>query len=187
MPAICLPLTMPNIKFMKLRFLIIPVLIILMFSQITEAQKVILLQKPGKSRWFMYKTGDKISLRMGEPEFPVAGTITAIDDSFCTVDHNYTFQLTKVHEVIRNRYFLNGAWRMLYLSSFVYLGGSMFNHAINSETPLVDNTIPYVSGSLAALGTTALIFRHKHCKVKDGWKLKVLDFDVYKDKYQPEE
>lgn len=172
---------------MKLRLLIIPLVFVLLFSQVATAQKVMLLQKPGKSKWFMYKTGDKISLRMGEPEFPVAGTITDIDDTLCTVDHNYTFQLSKVHEVIRNRHFLNGAWRMLYLSSFVYFGGSMINHAIQGETPLIDNTVPVNSGSLAAAGTLALVFRNRHCKMEQGWKLKVLDFNIYKDKYQPEE
>lgn len=164
---------------MKLRLLLVPVVLLLLFCQVAEAQKVILLQKPGKAKWFMYATGDKIALRMGEPQFNVIGQITYIDDSVCTVDHNYTFALSKVNEVIRTRPFLNGAWRTLYLASAVYLGGSMFNHAINGEEPLVDNTVPYVSGSLAVIGTSALLFRHKHCKMHDGWKLKVLDFDVY--------
>jgi hypothetical protein len=172
---------------MKLRLLFISTILILVSCHILEAQKVILLQKPGKTNWYMYSVGDKLSIRMGEPEFPVDGKITYIDDSICTVDHSYTFQISKVLEVTRVRPFLNGSWRTLYVAAFAYFGGSMLNHAINSEKPLVDNTVPYVSGSLSALGTTALIFRHKHCKMEDGWKLKVLDFDMYKSNYGPKE
>ena len=172
---------------MKLRLLLLPIVLLLLCCQVTEAQKVILLQKPGKTKWFMYATGDKIALRMGEPEFNVAGQITYIDDSVCTVDHNYTFALSKVNDVIRTRHFLNGAWRTLYLASLVYLGGSMFNHAINGEEPLVDSTVPYVSGSLAVAGTMALLFRYRHCKMEKGWHMKVLDFNIYKEKYQPKQ
>ena len=172
---------------MKLRLLFIFSLLSVLFCQAVEAQKVLLLQKPGKQKWFMYNTGDNISLRMGEPEFIVSGQISHIDDSSCTVNYNYTFQLSKVHEVTRTRYFLSHSWRTLYLASALYFLGSMFNHGINGEKPLVDNTVPYVSGSLAVLGTTALIFRHRHCKMEKGWVVKVLDFDIYKEKYVPKE
>jgi hypothetical protein len=63
----------------------------------------------------------------------------------------------------------------------------MFNHAINHEKPLIDNTIPIVSGSFVALGTTSYLLRHKHCKIEDGWKLKVLDFDILKEEKEGEE
>jgi hypothetical protein len=60
----------------------------------------------------------------------------------------------------------------------------MLNHAINDEKPLVDNTVPYVSGSLAVLGTTSLLLRYRHFKMEKGWILKVLDFDIYHEKYE---
>jgi len=172
---------------MKLRLLFIFTLLSILFSQVLEAQKVILLQKPGKSKWFMYHTGDKISVRMGEPEFIVNGEITNISDSSCTVDKAYTFQLSKVHEVIRTRHFLSHSWGKLYLASALYFLGSMFNHGINGEEPLIDNTVPIVSGSLAVLGTTALLLRYRHCKMEKGWHLKVLDYDIFKEKKEDKE
>jgi hypothetical protein len=62
----------------------------------------------------------------------------------------------------------------------------MFNHAINNEKPLIDNTVPYVSGSLAVLGTTSYLLRYRHFKMENGWILKVLDFDIYNEKYEPQ-
>lgn len=172
---------------MKLHFILIWTLLLVLMCQTVEAQKIILLQKPGKTKRFLYSPGDKIGVRMGEPEFEVSGEITYIDDSICTVNRNYTFQLSKVHEVYIKRPFLSGSWKMMFTAAGVYFVGSMFNHAINGEKPLIDNTIPYVSGSFVALGTTAYLFRNRHCKMEDGWKLKVLDYDIFKEKKEGEE
>jgi len=135
----------------------------------------------------MYYAGDRIIVQMGDPEFAVSGMITNIDDSSCTVNRNYTFQFSKVKEVTMVRPFLNGSWRMMFLAAGVYFAGSMFNHAINHEKPLIDNTVPIVSGSFVALGTTSYLLRNKHCKMEDGWKLKVLDYDIFKAKKEVEE
>lgn len=172
---------------MKLRSFLISSIVFLLFCQAADAQKVLLLQKPGKTNWFMYNIGDQISVRMGEPEFVVSGKITMIDDSSCMLNYNNPFQLSKVKEVTRTRHFLNGAWRTFYAATVVYFGGSILNRSINNESPVIDNTVPIVCGSLAVLGTTAFLFRNHHCKIKDGWKLKVLDFDIYKKNYEPKE
>jgi hypothetical protein len=73
----------------------------------------------------------------------------------------------------------------LFVAAGAYAGGSMINRAIHDESPLIDNTVPIVSGSFIALGTVSYLFRHKHCKMEDGWQMKVLDFDIYKTKYEP--
>lgn len=172
---------------MKLHLFLIWTLLLVLFFQTVDAQKVLLLQKPGKTKRFFYQPGDKIVVRMGGPEFAVSGEITNINDSSCTVNRNYTFQFAKVNEVLIKRPFLSGSWRKMFVAAGVYFFGSMFNHAINHEEPLIDNTVPYVSGSFVALGTTAYVLRNKHCKMKDGWKLKVLDYDIFKEKKEVEE
>ncbi len=161
--------------------LLLTVLLVLIF-QTVDAQKVLLLQKPGKTKRFLYHTGDKIIIRTGDPEFAMSGDLTFVDDSLLTINKNFTYQLGKVSEVTIKRPFLNGSWKMMFLAAGVYFAGSMFNHAINSEKPLIDNTVPIVSGSFIALGTTSYLLRNKHCKMEDGWKLKVLDYDIFKEK-----
>ncbi len=166
---------------MRAPLLVIWSLLLVLFCQVVNAQKVLLLQKPGKTKRYMYYPGDRIIVRIGDPESVVSGEITNIDDSSCTVNRNYTFQLSKVKEVRLVRPFLNSSWRMLFLAGGVYFAGSMFNHAINHEEPLIDNTVPIVTGSFAALGTTSYMLRNKHCKMGKGWKLKVLDYDIFKE------
>lgn len=172
---------------MRASIILIWTILLVLFFQTAEAQKVLLLQKPGKTKRFLYSQGDKIVVRMGDPEFAVSGEITNIDDSSCTVNRNYTFQLSKVHEVYIKRAFLSASWRTMFVAAGVYFFGSMFNHAINGEEPLIDNTVPIVSGSFVALGTTAYLLRNKHCKMEGGWKLKVLDYNVFKEKKEGEE
>ncbi len=161
-------------------------LLLVLFCQTVNAQKVLLLQKPGKTKRYMYYPGDRIIVRIGDPESVVSGEITNIDDSSCTMNRNYTFQLSKVKEVTLVRPFLNRSWRKMFVAAGVYFAGSMFNHAINHEKPLVDNTVPIVSGSFIALGTVAYNFRKKHCEMEKGWKLKVLDFDIFKENKEVE-
>jgi hypothetical protein len=172
---------------MKASLFLIWAVLLVFICQTVDAQKVLLVQKPGKTKRFLYYPGDRIIVRIGDPEFTVSGEIANIDDSSCTINRNYTFQFSKVKEVTRVRPFLNGSWRMMFLAAGVYFAGSMFNHAINHEEPLIDNTVPIVSGSFVALGTTSYLLRHKHCKIEDGWKLKVLDFDILKEKKEGEE
>ena len=161
--------------------LLLTVLLVLVFHTV-DAQKVLLLQKPGKTKRYLYHPGDKIIIRTGEPEFAMSGDITYVDDSLLTINKSYTYQLDKVSEVTIKRPFLSGSWKMMFLAAGVYFAGSIFNHAINNEEPLIDNTVPIVSGSFIALGTTSYLFRNKHCKMEDGWKLKVLDYDIFKEK-----
>lgn len=172
---------------MRVYLVLILTVVLVLIDQTADAQKVLLLQKPGKTKRFLYHSGDKIIIRTGEPEFAVSGVITYLDDSNITINKNYTYQLSKVKEVTRIRPFLNSAWRMMYLAGGVYAAGSVFNRAINSDKPLVDNTIPIVGGSFVVLGTTSYLFRNKHCTTADGWKLKVLDYDIFKEKKEGEE
>jgi hypothetical protein len=58
----------------------------------------------------------------------------------------------------------------------------MINRGIHDEEPLIDNTVPIVSGSLIAMGTASYFLRYKKCKMEDNWKLKVLDYDIFKEK-----
>ncbi len=172
---------------MKVNVFFIWTISFLFLCQIGYTQKVLLLQKPGKTKRFLYHTGDNITIRSGGPEFIESGEITYIDDSICIVNKNYTFQLSKINEVQITRHFINGSWRMMFLASAVYAGGSMFNRAINNDKPLIDNTILPVSGSFVVLGTAAFLFRYRHCKMEDGWRLKVLDFNIFKERTERKE
>lgn len=167
-------------------FYIWTVLFLLVFNPI-EAQNVLLLQKPGKEKRFLYHTGDKISIRTGEPSFTVYGELSYIGDSLCTVNKEYTFPIAKVNEVVITRHFLSSSWRKLFAAAILYSGGSIINRALHNEKPLIDETIPVVSGSFIALGTTSLLLRYRRCRMADGWQLKVLDFGIFKEKNQVKE
>lgn len=177
----------PNTSIMKHKILIIFSLILCFSINEILAQKVILLQKMGSTKRYFYEIGDKISVHLGDPEFVVYGTITYIDDSVCTVNKDYTFELSKVHEVWRTRHFLKASWAKFMLASVLYAGGSMINHALHDEKPLIDNTVPIVSGSFIALGTTAYLLRYKKCRMEDNWQIKVLDFEIFKERYGEKE
>jgi hypothetical protein len=171
---------------MKPVLLLVFLLLLLSAPEWAVSQKVILLQKPGTGKRFFYEHGDKLTVKLGVPEFTASGTITAIDDSTCTLDRNYTFQLAAVTDVVRARHFLKANWARWFLVSALYAAGSVVNHAIQGEK-LYDNTIPIVSGSAALIGTASWLARYRHCRMEDRWVLKVLDFDVYKKSLEKKE
>jgi hypothetical protein len=167
---------------MKAHLILIWTIFFVFCFQTVDAQKVLLLQKPGTSKRFFYNVGDKISVQVGTPEFNAKGEITYIDDSVFTLDRNFTFPIANVKEVIRVRHWFYVSWRTFFAASVLYAGGSMINRGIHDEEPLIDNTVPIVSGSLIAMGTASYFLRYKKCKMEDNWKLKVLDYDIFKEK-----
>ena len=152
------------------------------FSQVAEAQKVIMLQKPGTAKRFFYHTGDKIIVHTGNPVFRVSGEITNIGDSVFTVDKNFTYRIAGISEVDRKRHWFAASWTKFIAASVLYAGGSMINRAIHNEKPLIDASIPIVSGSFLALGSTSYFLRYRKCRMDDNWKLKILDYDIFKEK-----
>lgn len=172
---------------MKLIKLFIFTVLSFLLFQTVDAQKVLLLQKSGKTTRFFYHIGDKIIVKTGDPEYILSGKITYLDDSICTVDKNFSFQLSKCHEVIKTRKFLNATWSKFYFIPIAYTGMSLINRGAHHEKPLLDSSVPIVAGSSVILGTTAMLLRNRHCRMKDNWHLKVLNFDIYKERKERRE
>jgi len=158
------------------------IILLLAVSQVIDAQKILLLQHPGKAKRFFYKTGDKIFMRVGEPAYALNGEITAIGDSTVTVDKNFTVPFSKVHKVSRPRWFLRGSWPKLAIASAAYSLISIINRGSNNEKPLIDNTIPIVSGSLLGLAAVCFKFQWRTMQLPGEWRFKVLDYDAFKEK-----
>lgn len=172
---------------MKNYLIVFSLILFTMLYQEADAQKVLLLQKPGKEKRFLYHTGDKIIVHTGNPVFKVSGEITYIDDSVFTIDKNFTYRMADIIEVDRIRHWFAASWTKLIAASVLYAGGSMINRGIHDEKPLIDNTIPIVSGSFIALGATSYFLRYRKCSMEDEWRLKVLDYDIFKKKTEDEE
>ena len=85
---------------MRTRLLLIWTVLFFLICQTVDAQKVLLLQKPGKTKRYFYTTGDKIAVRMGDPEFDVSGEITYIDDSVVLLTETIHFSFRKFTKYI---------------------------------------------------------------------------------------
>ena len=158
-------------------FLLILAIFIL---QTTEAQKVLLLQHSGTRNRIFFKVGDKIKFRIGDPEFTVNGRITGIQDSILSIDGSYLYGIKKITEVIKLQKMAELGSNTAFVASAAYASVSIINHAINSEKPVIDNSILPVSGSLAVLGAISYLFKYKKLKMENGWHFKVLDYETYK-------
>jgi len=167
---------------MRGKLLFISLALFVFMASSANAQKVLLLQKPGKAKRVFYHVGDKISLRTGDPAFNVIGEITYIEDSLFTVNRSFIVELQKVHEVTRARHFFQSSYRMQYGAGIFYAGISLINRALHGEKPLIDESVSMASGSLIVLGITSYLLRNRHYKTEDGWRLKVLDFDIYEER-----
>lgn len=167
---------------MKTHLFFIWTLLFVLICQTLDAQKVLLLQKPGTPTRFFYHVGDKISVLTGTPQFTANGEITYIDDSVFTLNRNFTFSIANVDVVVRKRHWFYVSWSKFFAAAVLYAGGSMINRAIHDEEPLIDNTIPIVGGSFIAMGTASYLLRYRKCKIEDPWLLKVLNYDIFKEK-----
>lgn len=149
--------------------------IISMFPVALKGQKVILLHYPGKEKHYFYEVGDYISVELGNPSFKLSGIIEHISDSFCMLNNKLPIEFNKVKKIYRERAFFKifNAGK-LGSTAVLYAGFSIINRSINHDKPIIDNTVPIVSGT--ALAAAFLSYKLKtKALTSPGWKFKVLE------------
>jgi hypothetical protein len=161
-----------------LRFVIL--LTLLSSGRAAYAQKVLMVRNPSTAHRFFYEVGDKIFILAGEPSFQVKGVITAIGDSTMILDKTYEIPYSDVHRIYRQRGFLRRSWPNLMLAGVAYSTISIINRGSHNDKPLIDNTIPWISGSLLGSAAVFYYFSWRKLPVPGKWQLKVLDYDVFR-------
>lgn len=152
-----------------LKYLLIVVLISGAFNAV--AQKILVLDKPGRVKRLRYFVGDKIQIITSDNS-RISGEISVIGDSTITIEENKVV-LSEISAVVKKRRFFSFTGTLLSTAGVFFGSIYLVNVAIDKDTKLDENA--YVLGGVLVSGVVLSLFKEKKFKVKDKGRLKILD------------
>jgi hypothetical protein len=155
-------------------------LLILALLGITScfSQKVLILEKIGKGKWFKYQQQDPINLMTRKDKLHLNGFITSINDSSLEVDMKYTVRLDDVDWVQRYNKHRNKNGMRVAIAGGVLIGIVTLNNVFNND-PVFDPTFLIAGAGITAAGLTWMACSKPRYQVGAKWKLKVLDYSIF--------
>ncbi len=142
------------------------------------SQRILILEKVGKRKWFRYETGDPILLMTRKDHMRLDGDISYIGDSLFTVNDRYKVPLNDVRWVERfNKHRKSNGIRIAIAGGLV-IGIVTVNNLLNNK-PVFDPVYLAVGAGITAAGLTWMGFSKPRYHVGTKWKLKVLDYSIY--------
>ncbi len=149
--------------------------LILILTVTSLAQKILVVEKIGKGRWFSYKEGDNIRLETKKDQFHFISEITLITDSSIILGGYTRISLEDIlyiEKVYKNRK-ANGV--LLIIAGGLSIGISSFNHMLNNQ-PVIDPVFLSVGAVISSLGVLWYSQSKRKYNIGNKWKLKVLDY-----------
>jgi hypothetical protein len=164
-----------------MRHFIVLIIIVVIFPYASRTQNVLLLERPGTTKYFMYKVGKPITVTSVKSKFPVSGEITMINDSAVAIN-DYRILLSDIKTVTRYSKFLFNLRNTLFGGVVLYFGFSVINHSIHNEHPVIDRSVPVVCGSLIAAGGLSHLFKSRIFVIGKPRRLRVINLSILKVK-----
>jgi hypothetical protein len=144
----------------------------------TQAQRILLVDKPGKFKNFKYFVGSEIRLRTNPDGIKHRGTIHVITDTSIIINYDDEIMIADIERIMRTRKglpFLSKTSRILGAG---YLLLDMVNNGINSEPTIVDETTVIISASLVAFSYALVPLHYRQMKRGNPWRIQVLNMSL---------
>lgn len=154
--------------------LLLTLILFLALSIAVNAQKILLLEKPGTVKNIKYRVGDQIYIKTKD-KLKFSGTINIITDSSIIVNYDVEILIKDITIVFQEMWFISLFSRVAYISGAGYLILDAFNRTINNEYPIIDKSSFIIGASLIGGGLLMKANSYKRCKINKPWRFKVLD------------
>lgn len=145
----------------------------------SQAQNILLLEKPGKIKNFKYNEGDKICLDFLNSNNlleNVKGRIKKISSANIIINNN-EISLNAIKYIYKDRYFASFMERALLHADLGYFVFIIPNKIINKNRKIIERADAIVIGSL--IGSTIMfgLIKEKTYKIDNRkWRIKILNF-----------
>ena len=147
-----------------------------------HCQKLLILERPGTTKYHIYKTGISIRFYDGKSMRMVHGDISLISDTMIVINSLEPFYLSRIAAVYRPLTMLNLLSNRVVIGGIGYFVLTGFNNAINKTSPLVDRGTLVASSVMTGTGVAASFFRYRKFALGTHWRLKVIDMDNPEDR-----
>ena len=142
-----------------------------------DGQKLLILERPGTTKYFTYKPGERIKLYDRRNMRMIQGDISRIDDSMIVINTLEPVYLSRIAAVYRSRPILHRFSSAGIVAGVGYFLLSGFNRAINKESPVISNGTVITSVAVAGAGVATSFFRFRKFAIGDHWRIKAIDMD----------
>ena len=163
---------------MKVIGYIIMLLILCLMSQTLQAQRVLLVEKPGKFKNYKYFVGNDITLRTIPGSTKYKGTIHEITDTSIIINFDTEIMVQDIEKILRPRWGLGLVSMITRIAGAGYFVLDVVNNAITSQPTIVDENTLIISASLVAFSYALVPFHNKRIKSGTKWRIKVLNMSM---------
>jgi len=166
--------------------LFISLLLLIAIHLCSNAQVTLLLEQPGTINYYMYQSGDIISIKYktGEQGFFDAGEITAINDSTVQIGGINRYNFKDITAVYRDRTLVRIFSGTAIIFGAGFLGLTVVNRALNSENPVLVPGAVFIGGSSMVAGGLLSVFKHRKFVMGEHWRLRTIDLSIIRPSMQ---
>lgn len=160
---------------MKKTAALLTILICLSFT--ANCQKLLILERPGTTKYHIFQTGNRIRLYDGKALRMIQGDISRITDTMIMINSSEPVYLSRVTAVYRPLHMLHLFSRTATTAGTGYFLLTGFNNGINNKTTLIDHGTFVVSAVIAGTGIATSFIRYRKFALGSRWRIKIIDMD----------
>lgn len=144
----------------------------------SNAQRVLLVEKPGKFKSYKYFVGSDIKVKTNPDGLKHRGTIHVITDTSIVINFDDEIMLTDIESIFRTRKGLPFLSKLTRIGGGGYLLLTGVNNVITGNPTIVDQNTLIISASMIAFSYLLVPFHYRKIKPGDPWRISVLDFSL---------
>ena len=156
-----------------------------MIAESVDAQRILLIEKPGRFKNFKYFTGDDIIVKTIPYKEKHEGTIHEITDTSILINFDNEIMLEDIGMIMRPRWGLGLVSKVTRIAGAGYFVLDVFNRSINGQDPVVEENTLMISAGLVAFSYALVPFHKKRMKRGEKWRIKVLNMSMDDDVPNP--
>jgi hypothetical protein len=156
----------------------------LMLSSV-QAQRVLLLEKPGEFKNHKYFVGNSIVLKTMPYGEKHDGTIHAITDTSIVINFDNEIMLSDIEMIMRPRWGLGLLSKVTRIAGAGYFVLDVVNNSITGQPTIVDKNTVIISASLIAFSYLIVPLHNKRIKPGNPWRMKVLNMSMDEEPPNP--
>lgn len=162
-------------KYIKRTFILFAIM--MAFSAV-NAQRILLIDKPGKFKNFKYFIGDKIELKLAPNGNKTEGTIHVITDTSLIINFDNEIMLEDIEMVLKPRWGLKLLSKITRIAGAGYFLLDVVNNAITGNPTIVYKNTVMISAGLVAFSYALVPLHNRRMTPGDKWRMQVLNMDL---------
>ena len=142
------------------------------------AQRILLVEKPGRFKNYKYFVGDDIALKVAPFNEKHEGIIYEITDTSLLINFDDEIMLDDIQMILRPRWGLTLLSKVTRIAGAGYFILDVVNRSINNQSPIVDDNTLMISAGLVAFSYALVPLHNKRIKKGEKWRVRVLNMSM---------